>query len=372
MSEQENTGASGATAPGRGSTAINPRKLVRRLIFTCNNPTEDDLNRVKVPPRPVRFLIVGDEVGKQGTRHLQGFIHLEAQHVFSVVQKWMPRAHFDHAFGDDFVNDTYCSKQKEFVRIGAPYDSNAERRRGGLAGAAKRKADYDSYIEHAKHGRFDEIPGRDAVAYYRTWRQIYIDNMPSQPDLDTEHTAMWLVGAPGTGKTSFVRDHWEPSKCYYKASNSKWFDRFDPHIHQYVVLEDIDPDSCKFVGRYLKIWTDRYAFQAEFKGGTFACMLRPKMIIITSNYTIEQCFENAQDVEAMKRRCKVIHFERPYKSPYTRMQPNDHLPQDWRMHQAESELQTQSVTLSPVSSGHEIIEHGEDDEEAWEESEIEL
>ena len=38
--------------------------------------------------------------------------------------------------------------------------------------------------------------------------------------------------------------------------------------------------------------------------------IRPKRIIITSNYNIEDCFENPQDVEAIKRRFKVYRFLR--------------------------------------------------------------
>jgi len=36
--------------------------------------------------------------------------------------------------------------------------------------------------------------------------------------------------------------------------------------------------------------------------------LRPRKIIILSNYTIEQCFERAEDREPMLRRFKVINF----------------------------------------------------------------
>jgi len=37
-------------------------------------------------------------------------------------------------------------------------------------------------------------------------------------------------------------------------------------------------------------------------------MIRPKKIIVTSNYTIEECFPNVQDHLPLKRRFKVKHF----------------------------------------------------------------
>lgn len=36
--------------------------------------------------------------------------------------------------------------------------------------------------------------------------------------------------------------------------------------------------------------------------------IRPKKIIITSNYSIEECFHNEQDIAAIKRRFKVTKF----------------------------------------------------------------
>lgn len=36
-------------------------------------------------------------------------------------------------------------------------------------------------------------------------------------------------------------------------------------------------------------------------------IMRPEHIIVTSNYTIEQCFENQEDVEAFKRRFTIVY-----------------------------------------------------------------
>jgi len=85
--------------------------------------------------------------------------------------------------------------------------------------------------------------------------------------------------------------------AYYKHIN-KWFDGYQGQ--ETVVIEDVDPDSCTHMTRYFKIWGDRYAFPVEIKGGSL--IIRPKMVIITSNYTMEECFKNLPDLEAMQRR----------------------------------------------------------------------
>ncbi len=51
-------------------------------------------------------------------------------------------------------------------------------------------------------------------------------------------------------------------------------------------MDDVD---SHMVGHNLKLWTDRYKVRGEIKGSQVA--LKHKLFIITSNYTIEECFE---------------------------------------------------------------------------------
>ena len=63
----------------------------------------------------------------------------------------------------------------------------------------------------------------------------------------------------------------------------------------------------------LKEWCERNPFQAESKGSSNKLMcIRPKKIIITSKYSLEECF--GHDVvgllEPMQRRLQVRLFEK--------------------------------------------------------------
>lgn len=121
--------------------------------------------------------------------------------------------------------------------------------------------------------------------------------------LEGELQNEWYWGPPGTGKTSSA---WRDNPVLYIKPLSKWWDGYSGE--DVVLIDDIGPLQGEWIASFLKIWADRYPFQAEVKGG--AKLIRPKKIIVTSNYAIEGIFMNVEDQEAIHRRFKVTHFDR--------------------------------------------------------------
>lgn len=107
-------------------------------------------------------------------------------------------------------------------------------------------------------------------------------------------------GIFGSGKTSKAAA--ENPDAYWKNTN-KWWDGYNNE--DVVIIDDWSPNHECFTW-HLKIWSDRYPFNAETKGSSM--FIRPKKIIITSNYSIEECFHNEQDIATIKRRFKVTKF----------------------------------------------------------------
>jgi len=58
---------------------------------------------------------------------------------------------------------------------------------------------------------------------------------------------------------------------------------------------------------------DHYVCTGETKGGTVPLMHRD--FVVTSNYSIDQLYEKDGEemIQAIKRRCKVIHMTQPFK-----------------------------------------------------------
>lgn len=126
---------------------------------------------------------------------------------------------------------------------------------------------------------------------------------------------IWLTGLPGTGKSTSVR-RMHGAELYTKNPN-KWFDGYDPNIHKYMVIEDLQPDHFRApyaMDYHLKIWADLSPFGAEVKRSSLT--IRPLLVYVTSNYTIDECLDGICPIKAaaLKRRFHTVLFQHPIPS----------------------------------------------------------
>lgn len=269
----------------------NEQSKYRSWVFTANNYSEELLNLLLV--LPCRYIIYGKEIAPTtGTPHLQGFVSFNSGRTLSATRTSMPGCHLLVARGTPSQNRSYCSKDGDFIERGdQPMDPSA---RGQLE--INRYADAWT---SAKEDRILEIPEDIRIRHYATLKRITRDYQPPLPRL-AARCGIWIHGLSGSGKTTAVFDSYPE---IYSKSLSKWWDGYQGQPT--VLLDDVDPDCCVFLRRHLKIWTDRFPFMAEEKGG--GRFIRPERIIITSQYTIEQCFSDPETIDAWNGRCNVIH-----------------------------------------------------------------
>lgn len=196
---------------------------------------------------------------------------------------------------------------KEETRVDGPWEFGERPIRRNV------KEDWDSVLQAAKAGKFDEIPSEIYIRHYNAITKIARDNMQLPPDLEGCR-GVWIYGEPGSGKTQWVKNRHPHESIYYKIAN-KWYDGYRPHEQEFILLDDLDPDRANMLTDRLKIWLDKNSYLAEVKGSALPCC--PKLFYITSNYTIDECFKNEVDREAIKQRCKIIKHEAPL-VPYVR------------------------------------------------------
>lgn len=273
------------------------RQEAKHWCFTLNNPISED---TKEAP-PYQYLIIGNEVGASNTPHLQGYIILKTKARLTAMKKWITRAHFEVARGTPQEASDYCKKEGDYHEDGELPDTPQ------VQGGAKRKAQFEEAYQLAREGKRNDIDKELLIKYDSAFRRIENEHRPIRPTLDDEHTAIWIWGPPGVGKSRYVRDKY--TSLYVKNAN-KWFTGY---VNQdYVLIEDVDPKTMEHSAHFYKLWFDRYPIPVETKGGE--TMIRPIKFIVTSNYSIEECF-NDKDAPAIRRRCEVIHMLPPLSSP---------------------------------------------------------
>jgi len=261
---------------------------LRNFVATINNWDAEKLNAVK--SIEYKYCVIGFE-GKDTTPHLQVYIELSKRVTFKKIKDLLPTAHIEPRKGTAKQAAEYCKKEGDFFEDG---EISQHGKRTDL------QAVLDDIKDNPTIKNVDLIENHTGVyARYPKFVALCKRTYNKQPTLDwKEPPNIWCYGAAGTGKTSMYMNE----QTYQKLIN-KWWDDYDGEDD--VLLDDVDPESMKYLAGHLKRWADRYPFRAETKGGTLC--LRPKRIIVTSNYSIEDCFPNPQDVAAMRRRFKVIH-----------------------------------------------------------------
>lgn len=247
----------------------------------------------------LRYWIIGKETGQSGTFHYQGYMYYENPQKFSVVKNHIPRAHIERQRGSIQQAVEYCKKDGNFEEWGTkPMENNANR-----------KNQYASAIQKAKDGDLAYIEENHPQIWLRYLPRLQELYKPT-PEILTNFENEWWYGPTGTGKSSKA---WNDHPTHYSKNLNKWWDGYNHEA--VVVIEEWSP-TYHMLGSMLKKWADRFPFNAEIKGGTLK-NIRPQKIIITSNYSMDQCFPKNSDLDPLKRRFKVVHFPA---TPFTQAQ----------------------------------------------------
>nr|WAE42557.1 MAG: replication associated protein [Cressdnaviricota sp.] len=279
---------------GRGGGGAQRPKRSRGFCFTLNNYTLQDEMSVRglIEDERVRYVCFGRETGESGTAHLQGYLYLRNPQLFEWVRSRIARAHIEIQRGTCEQAIEYCEKDGDFHELGERPVSN--KRKGELE-----MERWELARDSAKRGDLDSIPADIFVRYYRTLKDIKKDYMDTPEDAEGV-TGVWIWGVAGVGKSYSARQSYPGA--YFKMAN-KWWDGYQGEEN--VILDDVDKKH-DVLGHHFKIWMDRYAFIAETKGG--AINIRPKKLVVTSQYSIEEIWEDEATREAIYRRCEVIHI----------------------------------------------------------------
>jgi len=262
------------------------RKESKGWCITINNPDSDCLT---FDESKMEYMICAVEVGKEGTKHIQGYVYFLAKKRFTYVKKLWPTAHIEAANGKPVQNQAYCSKDGCFhehgkLPAGAGARTDLEHVRDLIDSGATiesiRSEHYGSYIKYNGALRRD-FEDRQPV---RTWK--------------TELHILW--GPTGAGKSYFCAQGYP--QAYWKSSGP-WWDGYESH--ETVVLDE-------FVGwlpihEMLRL-ADRYPLRVPVKGG-FRNFVA-KRIFVCSNDSWDEWWRAFVHPETKRDREQKKAFER--------------------------------------------------------------
>lgn len=268
------------------------RVRARAWLFTVNNYLSSDIRRLR--GLDCEYIIFGYETAPStGTPHLQGYVYFRNARSKARVRK-LVGGHVIKADGSPKENQVYCSKGGLFEERGTlPSDP-------GDAGGREQDR-WAAVLSNARKGHFESIPPDIFIRYRSTLHAIWRDEL-SEGLEDSSGLNKWYWGETGTGKSRAAR---ELCGDLYVKGIGKWWDGY--RGQHFVLIEDLDRRDKDTV-RELKLWCDRYPCRVEYKGGSM--MVRPKCVIVTSNYHPNEIWEHLQDREPIMRRFEVTEFKK--------------------------------------------------------------
>lgn len=154
-----------------GNTKTSSKRL-RKWCFTLNNYSEEDYEKILnyVKHKKHTKYIIGKEVGKNGTPHLQGYINSKSAISFDTLKNICNSLHLEKAVASDEKNYIYCSKENN-------YTTNIQEDR-------KRK-----FLNHYKN-----------VEWY-DWQKKILELCAGKPD---DRKINWVVDFGGNKGKSFL------------------------------------------------------------------------------------------------------------------------------------------------------------------------
>lgn len=319
----------------------------RTWCWVLNNytPAETDFIDLVYGENPdaVKYFLGVQEVGKKnGTPHWQGFVSFHSEKSWGQVIAIVPPRSWCEPTKDPAAYVDYCKKTDGLkVEHGTP-----PRKKGASGGEANKRKWHDA-LECAKKGdmvKLGELHPQILIQCHRNLKALE-QEFAKAPSPLSEVCGYWLQGPSGSGKSDFVTAKFPNA---YQKPNTKWWPHY--HHHDVVVMHDIDKENGKGMAGNLKIWTDKNPFSSETKGS--ALLIRPKIFIITSQYSIGEIWKDPKAVAALSRRCHIMNFKpKSWEDPDARITPAWDAPRDVDTHKAQ---QTKPLNFYPPVEDEEM------------------
>jgi hypothetical protein len=331
-------------------------------------------NLVEEENEALNKAIVGIEHGKQEQfEHLQGYLNFTKKFsLWQLKRRWSEKAHWEAAKGTAKQNYKYCAKEQNIL-ASKGFESENDK----IEKERKRNQYWLQCIQDAM-----KLPVENFIEKYpKEWviRRTQIERIMLEGAKRTmrewngqlSSKNVWMWGAPGLGKSRWA-NQMKVSGETFRKNWSKWWCGMETRSVQKVIIEDWPPaPQGDMLCQHLKVWADRYPFGGETKGSCIPIMPGRFFVIITSNYSPEQCFTKEEDRQAIKRRFSVIQMTAENVKLLSRVRMDETILAQVN-EEMEEEEQREPITLEEAMTALAVSEPAENmEEEKWEYPEAE-
>lgn len=276
-----------------------PSSSSRNWEFTINNPEPGEAQRIlDTVAEKGCWCVIGEEVGAEGTPHLQGTVTFQRAVGLPGVRRIISyRAHYEISNGTPDQRETYCKKGNNWIECGTkPQPQQGKRndihafaeaiREHGIQHAAIQMPDV--YIKYS--GGAERLASRFAKDTANTKRPLNV---------------IWVYGPTGSGKTHFA---WEmtktnPKDAWWSGKTLRWWDHYDGE--SVAIFDEFRRDACT-LHELLRI-LDEYPMRVEVKYGC-ASLANLRTVIITSCFHPRDVYQTFENIEQLTRRIAKIYY----------------------------------------------------------------
>jgi len=266
--------------------------------FTINNPTDDDRQLLDALADQITYMIIGDEVGENGTPHLQGCLNAKNKISFKQIKKFIPRGHIKKCIKSLDVNISYCMKDAQYKEYGQRPSQ------GKRTDLLKIKND----ILQGK--KVDEILLENPEIYHQYGRTLHkIEDIKTRNLFrNFQTTGEWIYGVTGTGKSEYAFKDFHPDTHYVWKYDKDWQDDYN---HQHTVI--IDEFRGQIPLGYLLTMVDKHPNCHVSRRTRQTTPFLSKHVIITSSMHPQEVYRHLSEndkLDQLIRRMEIKEFEK--------------------------------------------------------------
>jgi len=280
--------------------------------FTVNNWTQEDKDRLVISDQ-VTYVCYAEEVGENGTPHLQGYVEFNKQYGLRAIKNIIgERAHVEKRKGNQRQAIDYCKKVPPYGIhpngdnvVNDVFFEFGEKKEQG-----KRKD-----IEFI----YEQVELQDSMTKILEIRPTYTqiklaEKLYQYKGLSKgykKREVIWCFGATETGKTRYAYENIPIDGDFWVSNDdgSKWFDGYTGQ--DYVIIDELRAGTWPY--RTMLRLLDGYAMRVPVKGSYY--VWNPSKVVITTPFDPETTYAGQitfgdGSIKQLKRRItKIIHFK---------------------------------------------------------------